>query len=252
MIFCPNGAKSPSRNADSAISHGAIMATVPSEDIQTFADLLDQLGGIAPKRVRLHPIPAGESDLLDLHAREGRLYELVDGILVEKAMGFKESCLAVALQAYLLAFVKPRKLGLVAGEAGMLRLRLSLVRIPDVSFISWQRIPNRCMPTEPIPALAPDLAVEILSEGNTKAEMARKVEDYLAAAVALVWIVDPDARTVTVHRAATEPIVLTANESLDGGDVLPGFSLPLAELFAELDQQGAPRGTSPEDSHPPT
>jgi Uma2 family endonuclease len=131
------------------------MATVQSEPIHTFADLLDQLGGISPKRVRFHPLPASEQDLLDIHAREGRLYELVSGLLVEKAMGFRESCLAVALQAYLLAFVKPRKLGLVAGEAGMLRLSTGLVRIPDVSFVSWDRIPGRRMPAEPIPSLVP-------------------------------------------------------------------------------------------------
>jgi Uma2 family endonuclease len=214
------------------------MATVQSEPIHTFADLLDQLGGISPKRVRFHPLPGTEQDLLDIHAREGRLYELVNGILVEKAMGFKESCLAVALQAYFLAFVKPRKLGLVAGEAGMLRLCSGLVRIPDVSFISWERIPGRRMPAEPIPTLAPDLAVEIRSEGNTKAEMDRKLQEYFSAGVLLVWIIAPEARTVTVYCAPDQFTVLTEKETLDGGDVLPGFSLPVADLFAELDQQG--------------
>jgi Uma2 family endonuclease len=214
------------------------MASVQSGPIHTFADLLDQLGGISPKRVRFHPLPGSEQDLLDIHAREGRLYELVHGTLVEKGTGFKESCLAAALQAYFLAFVKPRKLGLVAGEAGMLRLGSGLVRIPDVSFISWERIPGRRMPAEPIPSLAPDLAVEVLSEGNTKAEMDRKIQEYFAAGVLLVWIIAADARTVTVFRAADEFTVVAEKDTLDGGDVLPGFSLPVADLFAELDQQG--------------
>jgi Uma2 family endonuclease len=220
------------------------MATVQSEPIHTLADLLDQLGGISPKRVRFHPLPGTEQDLLDIHAREGRLYELVNWILVEKAMGFKESCLAVALQAYLLAFVKPRKLGLVAGEAGMLRLSSGLVRIPDVSFVSWERVPGRRMPAEPIPALAPNLAVEVLSAGNTKAEMDRKVQEYFSAGVLLVWIIDAEARTVTVYSAPGLVTILTEKETLDGGDALPGFSLPLSDLFGELDQQGT--GKSPE------
>src|ERR1700675_2673491 len=149
--------------------------TTSTAAIDTLADLLEHLGGISPKRVRFRPAPgtATEKDVLAIHDREGRLYELVDGVLVEKAMGFGESLLACALIEVLRGFVRPRNLGLVTGEAGMMRLMAGLVRIPDVAFISWGRLPNRRVPTEPIPDLAPDLAVEVLSVGNTPGEMAR-------------------------------------------------------------------------------
>ena len=202
--------------------------------------MLEQLGGIAPARVRFHPAPgtATEADVLAIHDHEDRLYELVDGVLVEKAMGLRESFLAIALASILWSFVRPRNLGLVTGEAGMMRLMAGLVRMPDVAFISWTRLPNRRVPTEPIPALAPDLVVEVLSAGNTPGEMARKRQEYFHAGVQIVWMVDPNARTVEVFTAPEQSTVLHEVQTLEGGTVLPGFVLPLHELFAELDLQG--------------
>jgi Uma2 family endonuclease len=212
----------------------------PPGTIDTLADLLAQLGGVAPERVRFRPPPgtATEQDVLDLHDREGRLCELVDGVLVEKAMGFRESCLAVALITLLWSFVRHRNLGLVTSEASLIRLAPGLVRIPDVAFISWERLPDRRMPTEPIPDLAPDLVVEVLSESNTPGEMARKRHEYFAAGVRLVWLVDPVTRTVEVYTTPDQPTVLHKGRTLEGGAVLPGFTLSLQELFAELDRQG--------------
>lgn len=208
--------------------------------IDTLADLLEHLGGIHPNRVRFRPAPgtATEKDVLAIHDREGRLYELVDGVLVEKAMGFRESLLACALIAILRGFVRPRNLGLATSPFGMMRLMAGLVRIPDVAFISWDRLSNRRVPTEPIPELAPDLAVEVLSVGNTPGEMARKRQEYFAAGVQLVWQVDPRTRTVEVFTAPDQSTVLHETHILNGGTALPGFTLPLQELFAELDLQG--------------
>jgi Uma2 family endonuclease len=120
----------------------------------------------------------------------------------------------------------------------MMRLVSGLVRIPDVAFISWDRLPNRRVPSEPIPNVAPDLAVEVLSAGNTPGEMARKRQDYFAAGVHLVWQVDPRTRTVEVVTAHDQSTIRHETHILDGGTVLPGFTVPLQELFAELDQQG--------------
>jgi Uma2 family endonuclease len=211
-----------------------------TEPIETLADLLEQLGGIAPARVRFRPPPgtATEKDVLEVRARTGRLCELVDGVLVEKGMGFRESMLAGALIEALRAFVRPRNLGLLTGEAGMMRLASGLVRMPDVAFVSWGRLPDRRVPREPIPELAPDLAVEVLSESNTPGEMARKRQEYFAAGVQLVWLVDPEARTVEVFTAPEQSTLLHEEETLEGGAVLPGFALPLRELFAELDRLG--------------
>jgi Uma2 family endonuclease len=180
--------------------------TVPAE---TVADLLVYLGDIPPARIRLRPPPgtATEQDVLDVQARTDRLCELVDGVLVEKAMGFRESFLAITLSAILWGFVQPRKLGVVTGADGMMRLASGLVRIPDVAFVSWERLPGRRIPSEPIPHLAPDLAVEVLSPGNTPGEMARKRQEYFAAGVQLVWIVDPVTRTVAVYTAPNQSTV---------------------------------------------
>ena len=86
--------------------------------------------------------------------------------------------------------------------------------------------------------MAPDLAVEVLSAGHTPAEMARKRQEYFAAGVRLVWLVDPEARTAEVYTNPNQSTVRHEADTLEGGAVLPGFALPLRELFAELDRQG--------------
>jgi Uma2 family endonuclease len=211
----------------------------PVPAIQTLADLLRELGDIPPARVRFPPPPgrATEADVLAADRHGDRTCELVDGVLVEKATGLRESFLAIALAAILRAFVLPRNLGLVTGADGTMQLAAGLVRIPDVAFTGWGRIPGGRVPTDPIPHLAPDLAVEILSEGNTPREMARKRREYFAAGTRLVWKVDPEARTVTVYTGPEFLRVLGSTGTLDGGEVLPGFTLALADLFAELDRQ---------------
>ncbi len=170
------------------------------EAFSTIENLLDALGGISPGRVRLHPPPgmATEADLIAFNARKETLCELVEGVLVEKGMSYRESMLAVALTAYLRVFVIAGNLGIVTTGGGMMRLFPGLVRMPDVAFASWDRIPGRRVPTEPIAEFAPDLAVEVLSPSNTPAEMARKRREYFQAGVRLVWEVNPKARTVAV------------------------------------------------------
>jgi Uma2 family endonuclease len=214
--------------------------STPTVIIETLADLLEQLGSIAPDRVRFRPAPgtATEKAVLAIHDHEGRLYELMHGVLVARAGGLRESLLAIALASLLRGFVRPRNLGLVTGADGMMRLFPGLVRIPDAAFISWERLPNRRVPTEPLPDLAPDLAVEVLSVGNTPGEMARKRQQYFSAGVQMSWQVDPRTRTVEVCTAPDQSTVLHEAQTLEGGMILPGFTLPLQELFSELDLQG--------------
>jgi len=204
----------------------------------TVADLHEQLGGIPLCRILLRPPPgtAMEKDVIDAE-RRGRICELIDGTLVEKAMGWLESRLAASLIHLLESFLDDRDLGLVTGEAGMLRLMSGQVRIPDVGFFSWAKFPARRLPREPIPDLVPDLAVEILSEGNTEAEMQRKLRDYFAAGVRLVWYIDPRDRTARVYTAADQLTVIREDQVLGGGEVLPGFEWRLSELFARASRQ---------------
>ncbi len=120
----------------------------------------------------------------------------------------------------------------------MMRLLQGLIRIPDVAFIRWAALPGGKVPAAPVPQIVPDLAVEVLSDSNTAREMTRKVGEYFATGVRLVWIIDPDPRTVAVYTTATDPVILSEADTLSGGDVLPGFALPLKDLFAELDRRG--------------
>jgi Uma2 family endonuclease len=201
----------------------------------TIADLLRRLGNVPARRVRLVPTPgtATEKDVIRVLDRENRPCELVEGTLVEKPMGYEESQIAGLLLTLLNNFVRPRKLGIVTGPDGTIRLFPGLVRIPDVAFASWDRFPGRKRPRTPIPLLAPDLVVEVLSKSNTKAEMDRKLREYFEAGVRLVWMVDPRKRTVRVYTAVDQSVLVKEDQSLDGGAVLPGFILPLCELFAE-------------------
>jgi Uma2 family endonuclease len=216
-----------------------IVASVPSPTFAewTLADMLERLGDIPPHRIRVYP-PLGtatEKDVLEAERRFGRICELVDGVLVEKTMGYLESMVASTINRLVGNFVHEHDLGIVLGEAGTLKILPDQVRIPDVSFLSWDRFPNRQLPPEPIPAVAPDLAVEVLSEGNTEAEIERKLRDYFAAGVRLVWYIDPKTRSARVYTAPDHCTLVDENGVLPGGEVLPGFELPMKELFAHAE-----------------
>src|SRR5438270_5199147 len=120
----------------------------PSPGDETFAELHERLGGVPLYRIRCHPAPgtATEADVLIGSNGEKRLCELVDGVLVEKPMGFYESLVAALLIRILGSFVEEHDLGVVLGADGTLRLMPGLVRLPDVSFIAWEHFPNRELP----------------------------------------------------------------------------------------------------------
>jgi Uma2 family endonuclease len=210
--------------------------TAPALSDWTVADLAARFGPISHRRIRQDPAPgrATEQDVIDIHDREKRLYELVDGVLVEKAMGIQESYLAILLSSLLYDFVRRHDLGFVLGADGMARLAPGLVRIPDVSFISWRQVPARRIPRVPMLGFAPELAVEVLSPSNTRQEMKDKLKDYFTAGVRLVWYLDPAARTAQVFTAVDQSVVLQEDQNLTGDPVLPGLVLSLRELFAQL------------------
>ena len=210
------------------------MSNPPSATIGTLADLMGGLGRIPLERVRMQPAPgtATEADVLARPDGFKRLLELVDGVLVEKPMGFYESRLAAVLIGFIADYLERRDLGIVLGADATLRLAPGLVRLPDVAFISWDRFPDRKLPPEPIPDVPPDLAVEVLSRGNTRAEMERKLREYFAAGARLVWYLDPETRVVSVYRSPEDVTEVDEDGVLEGGDILPGFSLPVREWFA--------------------
>ncbi len=214
-------------------------AILAPERSETLADLHERLGFIPLDRIRMQPAPgtATEADVLAPPGGVKRLCELVDGVLVEKPMGYYESRLAVVLIYMLERFLEQNDLGIVLGEAATLRLAPGLVRLPDVSFVSWTHFPNRQLPRAPIPDLAPDLAVEVLSPSNTAAEMARKRREYFAGGALLVWEVYPAASTVAVYTAPDHSTLLDASQSVDGGTLLPGFTLSIRDWFDRAGQR---------------
>jgi Uma2 family endonuclease len=207
-------------------------ATATRKKPSTIADLIRRLGGIDPERIRAVP-PPGTATIADVE--KTKLCELIDGTLVEKAMGWQESILAMFLGRMLGNFVAEHDLGKVSGADGGMEMPIDLVRIPDVAFVSWARLPSKKIPRKAVPPIVPDLAVEVLSEGNTPKEMLRKRKEYFKAGVHVVWMVDRRKQIVEVCTSPTESRVLTASETLDGGDVMPGFSLPVANIFKELE-----------------
>lgn len=226
----------------SAVTHpiSPVPATVPDEPpnrsplpYQTAAEWYAALGEVPLERIVFDPLPgtATEADVLRLDDHEDRICELVHGTLVEKAMGYLESLIAGRIIYFLNAVVISKRLGLVTGEAGMVKLIRSQIRIPDVAFVSRARLPGGAVPTAPVPRLVPDLAVEILSDSNSRKEMAMKLAEYFEAGTRLVWYVDPKTKTVAVHTAVDQIVTLTEADTITGGDVLPGFEAKVAEFF---------------------
>jgi len=206
----------------------------------TAADLVERFGPIPLSRIRLDPAPgtATVEDVVRLDDHEDRLCELVDGVLVEKAMGLYESVLACSLIANLGEFVRKQNLGVVAGPDGIMQLFPNQVRMPDVSFLTWDRVSEEELRAQPAPEMAPDLAVEIISRSNTEREMDVKLGEYFTAGARQVWYIYPELRTVHVFTAPEEKRVLTEGDRLDGGDLLPGFELDLRNYFAWPKKQG--------------
>jgi Uma2 family endonuclease len=205
----------------------------------TMVDLQRHLGDIPLERILLYRAPgtATEEDAIWLDEHEDRVCELVDGVLVEKPMSTYESLLAAILIRLIGNYLDSHNLGVLLGADGQLRILPTKLRLPDVSFIRWERFPGGKLPNERVYQVAPDLAVEIISEGNTPAEMQIKLDEYFEAGVRLVWYIDPRSRTATVYTARNQATTLDVDGVLAGGEVLPGFTLRLGELFERADRR---------------
>jgi Uma2 family endonuclease len=223
------------------------MRAKPAVQFEMMGELLASLG-VSASRVRLTPAPGTATvrdvaRLLDLHKRK---FELIDGTLVEKVMGAKEAFVATRLSALMWNWNEAAgNLGMILGADGPFHLMKKLVRIPDVSFTNWDRLPGRTVPTAPVPDVNPDLAVEVLSEGNSRVEMERKLKEYFLSEIEVVWFVDPEVRTVRVYTSPDDVTELHVGDTLTGGDVLPGFSVPVARLFADLGPAPPPTKAKP-------
>jgi Uma2 family endonuclease len=168
-----------------------------------------------------------------LTADESRTGLVGGSRLLEPPAGGEHGTLAAALIVAIGNFVSRHGLGVVCGsDTGfILAVDPPTVRAPDVAFVAQARclpegVPRRYWP------LAPDLAVEIVSASNTAEQLQDKVADYVGAGTRLIWLVYPRTRSAIVYRAEKTAILIEESDFLDGGEVLPGFRLPLSEIFA--------------------
>jgi Uma2 family endonuclease len=167
-----------------------------------------------------------------LPTADGYRDEVVRGRLVREPLPAGEhGWLEIKLGHFLYEFVEPRGLGRVFGSSGYILQRNPLTLLgPDLSFVARDRL-DAGYPSRHFREMAPDLAIEIASPSNRAAQLEEKARQFLAAGTRLVWIVDPARRAVTVHTGGSTT-ALGIGDALEGGEVLPGFRLPLESLFA--------------------
>ncbi len=173
-----------------------------------------------------------EEELMRL-PHDGFKCELVEGELRMAPTGFNHEDITVQLTARLHAFVTTNKLGIICGSNLGCWMKSGNLLCPDVSFISRARVPRSAEDRQRYFHGAPDLVIEVVSPWDRDARLREKMTDYFASGACLAWIIDAREKEALVHTAADRVRPLQLADALDGEDTLPGFRLPLAELFAE-------------------
>ena len=170
-------------------------------------------------------------ELLKLPKGDGRRFELIRGVLVEKMPTGDPHGESVVLFTMAVGnYARSNRHGVVrTGEPGYrLDSDPDTVRAPDVAWFAPGRLPRG---TRGYPEIAPDLAIEVKSPGNSWPEMAAKAQMWLCYGSQQTWVGDPETISVRIYRPNATPRVLGADDVLDGGDLLPGFSIPVRDLF---------------------
>jgi Uma2 family endonuclease len=169
-----------------------------------------------------YPTPDGNAELVRGEIRVSRWPGAAHGSVVAEIFG------------RLFNHVTERRLGRLFTNAGFELLELPrTVRVPDIAFVRADRLPADGLGPRPL-RIAPDLAVEVLSPSETRARIREKLDDYRASRIPLVWLIDPRARTVTVVEGELPDRRLGESDTLDGGEVVRGFSCEIRELFVGL------------------
>ncbi len=206
------------------------MATITSPDTPVELNPIvapdDRLGldpGVGHSPVETNPV-----------APDGALYEVVDGVVVgTSSMGAYPVKLATTLGIHLGIHLLAHPSGQISIE-GLFRIDARNQKRPDVAFISHERWPRGRRPPDGDPwEVIPDLAIEVISKSDLAWDVLAKVRHYLDAGVRAVWLVYPKEEVIHIYESFANIRVLTRADELDGGDVIPGFRLPLASLFEE-------------------
>jgi Uma2 family endonuclease len=162
--------------------------------------------------------------------QQNRLFELINGEIVEKVGSFKPSEIAAWIITFLNVYLLKTRLGYVTGADGSYILAPNYEFIPDAAYISKTSLPDR--PERQVFG-APNLAVEVKSPTDSKRELRQKAEDYLRFGTKMVWLVCPDDQRVEVYIPDQDVIEVNLDGIIDGGAVLPGFALPVRDIFPQ-------------------
>jgi Uma2 family endonuclease len=160
-------------------------------------------------------------------------YEIIEGVHVEREpIGTFETVLASWLCHLMNGFAAGKKFGLAVNEVlSVLNAARNLQRRPNVAYVSYARWPTSVVAREPAWNVVPDLAIKIVSPTNLAEDIDRKITDYFQSEVRLVWVFYPDTGRVYVYQSPTHVSILECTDTLDGGEVLPGFRQPIAQLY---------------------
>ena len=153
---------------------------------------------------------------------------------MEKPRGAREGLFGSWVSRMIWNFVDENDLGIVLGENVPTRFRLRLIRLPEVAFVAWKRIRNEEFPDDKVSKIIPNLAVEVLSGCNTKREIELKLDEYFTAGVQVAWIIDPKTRTAKVYTSRSRHQDIGLTGVLEARKALPGFRLPLADVFSSV------------------
>jgi Uma2 family endonuclease len=175
-------------------------------------------------------------DAFPITVPDDMLYEVVDGKIVEKLVGAYEGDIAGILYRFLWVFANTNRLGRTFIEV-IFRIdqAKNLQRRPDVAFVSHARWPAGRRPPKKVAVwdMVPDLAIEVVSPSNSASQVQEKMHEYFRAGARAVWIIYPDQKEVYVYASPAQIQVLQVGQELDGGDLIPGFRLPVATLFED-------------------
>lgn len=199
----------------------------------TLLQLVERFGNIPATRICLNPPPgqATEEDLVYFQDHEDRLFELVDGTLIEKAMGNFESIVSGQIFGAIFIYLKKNPIGLVIPADAQLKLRRGTIRLPDVTYLALDRVRQSGFGRrQKVAAVAPNLAVEVISDGNSTKEMDDKLQEYFRAGTEEVWYVYPETRELHQFMSPAVPQI-HQGEALITTQLLPGFEMKLAEIF---------------------
>ena len=177
-----------------------------------------------------------DDELLSL-PEDGNKYEVMNGELIVSPAGIEHEEIGVRLIVALASFVREHKLGIVCGSSAgyWMKSKPKNFLSPDVSFIAKERLGGAKRAPRKFFDGAPDLVVEVLSPRDTIELLHEKIVEYFNSGARLIWVINPDEQIVLVYHTPTPDQLLRADDTLDGEQVIPGFTLPVSELFEELE-----------------